>query len=87
MHETQAQTIRRLVRQTFQGLGSRSTAPLRETLLIRDGNYCGHRFELGALQAVWFIEENQLKFYGPGGSIIQAVRPFGSQDEGLYKAA
>jgi hypothetical protein len=50
---------------------------LREKILIRDGNYCGHRFMHGGVQAVWFIEENQIKIYGPNGRVqeVMTVQP------------
>ena len=42
----------------------------RETMLIRNGNYCGHRYRLGDFEAVWFIEEDELKFSSSGGGVI-----------------
>ena len=87
MYETRAQTIRRLIGQTFQELGSPSTDPPRETLLIRNGTYCGHLFRRDDLRAVWFIEENQLKFYGADGCLIRAVQPLIPQGQTHQKAA
>ncbi len=80
-------SIRQLIRETFFKLGSTSTAPPREMLLIRDGNYCGHRFQCDELQAVWFFEENQLKFYGADGTVVKVVTPFVTQDDQTQRAA
>ncbi|MCG8652422.1 MAG: hypothetical protein MI861_21455 [Pirellulales bacterium] len=45
--------------------------PIRnESILIRDGFYCGRRFDLGAYRAVWFLEEDQLKIYARGGDLV-----------------
>jgi hypothetical protein len=43
-----------------------------ESLLIRDGVYCGHRFRRQQYEAVWFVDENQVKFYGPGRVLLQS---------------
>src|SRR6056297_524232 len=37
--------------------------PLRESVLIRDGFFCGRRMETDAYRAVWFIEEDELKIH------------------------
>jgi hypothetical protein len=76
MSETpEVHTIRELVRQTFCELGSVSNLAPRETLLIRHGRYCGHHFQHDALRAVWFAEENEVKFYGTDGRLIKVLRP------------
>jgi hypothetical protein len=62
--------IRQYIRSALLQLGDPHPAPVIETLLIRDGVYCGHRFCRNDYQAVWFIEENQVKFYGPGGELL-----------------
>ena len=42
---------------------------LSESILIRDGFYCGRRFELGSHRAVWFLEEDVLKIYSRQGEL------------------
>ena len=63
--------IRDLVYSVFIELGA---APAddkpRETMLIRNGNYCGHRYRWGEFEAVWFIEEDELKFSSSSGGVI-----------------
>jgi hypothetical protein len=72
-----ADKVRGLIRETFDRLGAES-GEVRETILIRDGYYCGRRYHLGGLQAIWFIEENQLKFHAPDGSVLE-VRSAGEE--------
>ena len=68
----QAETIRRQVRQIFQQNGAPSDAELCESLLIRDGYFCGRRFEMDGLCAIWFVEEDELKIYGRDGKVLVA---------------
>ncbi len=44
-------------------------------MLIRDGFFCGRRFVSDGLEAVWFIEENEVKFYDRDGKVVQVVHP------------
>jgi hypothetical protein len=45
---------------------------MHEAILIRGGAYCGRRFECNGGSAVWFIEENQIKYYGATGELLHA---------------
>jgi len=65
------EAIRNLVSQTFEQLGIDGEP--RETILIRDGNYCGRRFETDSAAAVWFVEEGEIKFYGTDGAVIRVI--------------
>jgi hypothetical protein len=67
----QTEQVRCLVRSLFVELGAGATEPARETILIRDGHYCGRRFELDGLAAVWFAEEGQVKMYGRDGRVMK----------------
>lgn len=69
------ENIRRLIRETFQGLGASDQAKEEESLLIRSGAYCGHRIVKDGFRAIWFIEEDQIKFFGRDGSLLQALYP------------
>ena len=63
------QRVRRMVHDAFRRFGHADTE-IDETILIRDGNYCGRRFDGGDLRAVWFVEERELKVYGAEGAVI-----------------
>lgn len=41
----------------------RETDILRESILIRDEFFCGRRFQTANYNAVWFIEQNELKVF------------------------
>jgi hypothetical protein len=64
MHHTQlVEHIRQLVKDTLTEQGVRQLDELCETILIRDGFYCGRCFTCGEFRAVWFLEENVIKFF------------------------
>jgi hypothetical protein len=57
------EAVRALVRGTFTELGLDPSPQWRETVLIRDGAYCGRRFDVAGGHAIWFVEEQQIKFF------------------------
>jgi hypothetical protein len=75
MKSNRPREIRHLVQQQF-ALFSPTAGPIRhETLLIRDGQYCGHRYQTDGLSAVWFLEEDQVKVYHEDGHVLGVFRP------------
>lgn len=48
--------------------------PFRESILIREGFYCGRRFDAEGWSAVWFLEEDQLKISDASGAVVAAFR-------------
>jgi hypothetical protein len=81
------QSIRLLIRQSFARLGLGGDAEIRETILIRDGEYIGHRFETAEAQAVWLAEEDQIKFCLPDGGVQIVLIPTGFADPQSRAAA
>lgn len=75
LHAEQLEKLRKLVRATIAEYQGEELDGLQETILIRDGHYCGRRFRGNNYQAIWFIEENQLKIYGPDGGIVRVMSP------------
>ncbi len=51
---------------TLAELGLRGEEGVRESILIRGGSYCGRKFESPLGHAIWFLEENQVKFFAEG---------------------
>lgn len=41
-----------------------------DAVLIRDGFYVGRRFQLGKFQAVWFMEEDEVKIHDATGALL-----------------
>ena len=61
--------VRDHVHEVFLQHGVDRDALIEEAILIRDGFYCGRRFQCGSLQAIWFVEEDQLKIYNQQGVV------------------
>ena len=68
-HDRQTQEVRSHVRGVFSQHGVSEDARIEETIMIRDGYFCGRRFHCEEMQAVWFIEEDQLKIYNQEGIV------------------
>ncbi len=75
LHRTMAdtRTVRQSIQESLWALGAARESRWAESLLMREGNYCGHRFNCDGFEAVWFVEENQVKFYSPLGGLIEAL--------------
>jgi hypothetical protein len=72
-HDATTLRVREVISQHFaqQGVGLEELPC--ETILIRDGHYCGRRFKADGHEAIWFVEENELKFFHPDGSLVEVV--------------
>lgn len=82
MHHAQlTEGVRRLVADAFADLGDAPGSELRETILIRNGGYCGRRFETDNAAAIWFVEENQLKVFQADGRLVRVVHPIDIQPQ------
>jgi hypothetical protein len=64
-----ADIVRQTINETLSELGCDVSGGIHEAILIRQGLYCGRRFECDGGTAVWFIEENQIKFYDRSGAL------------------
>ena len=64
--------VRQLVHKKFRELGIQNEVAAQESMLIRDGFFCGRRFRCEELEAVWFFEDNQVKFYDRDGYVLEA---------------
>jgi len=72
-HVDWLERTRRLVSETFVAHGADPNEECYETLLVRNGFYCGRCFSLNDLRAVWFAEENVIKFYGRNGEFLRSL--------------
>jgi len=43
---------------------------VHESILIRQGAYCGRRFDTAGGYAIWFVEEGQIKVFEVGGRMV-----------------
>lgn len=62
-HAHLVERVRQVVKEAFAERGVVSFEELCETILIREGYYCGRCFTCGEYRAVWFLEENIIKFF------------------------
>lgn len=67
------EAIRQLVRRTFSELGTAGEFEVSEHILLREEMYCGRRFQACGLQAIWFIEEDEIKFHAKDGSVAYVM--------------
>jgi hypothetical protein len=66
-------SVRNSVLRTFVELGIDADLPLRETILIRDGHYCGRRFESGDLTALWLLDDRKIDISRADGTVVQTI--------------
>jgi hypothetical protein len=66
-HAEAIERVRHLVTDTFASLGVDQPDQFRESILMHASHYCGRRFEAEGAHAVWFVEENQIKFVAGDG--------------------
>lgn len=78
IHRTRQHVLR-----IFAEMNSQDTS-LCETVLVRDGVYCGHRFTCDEFTAVWFFEENEIKVYDHDRKLLR-VETLGH--DGEYRRA
>jgi hypothetical protein len=73
-HAQALERVREIVRSAFAAQGLTETDEFSESILIRDGYYCGRSFSCSGMRAVWFIEENLLKFFGRNQQLVSSQR-------------
>lgn len=72
-HAELTQHVRRLVAEAFARAGMAQASEFSESILIKGGNYCGRRFVGSGGHAIWFVEENQVKFYTAEGCLTNVI--------------
>ncbi len=72
-HTNQLELIRDVVTNTFAEYDS-SESDFSESVLIREGFYCGRCFNGEQIRAIWFAEENVVKFYAGDGQFLTSHR-------------
>ena len=73
-HTQRISEVRNQVSETFARMQISQPDQFRESLLLRGGSYCGRRFEADGAYAIWFLEEDEVKFYRtiPGPARVDA---------------
>ena len=70
---TPVEKIRIAITEQLVVFGLTRPESLRETILIRDGLYCGRKFQTENHVVVWFIEEDEIKFFNSVGELVKAT--------------
>ena len=69
-HAQLLELVRQRVRAAFKAQAVEDIDDCCETILIRDGFYCGRCFACDNHRAIWFVEESVIKFYGTDGKFL-----------------
>ena len=86
-HAQVVELVRQIVKQAF---AERDVSPLGEcceSILIRDGYYCGRCFTWGDHRAVWFMEENIIKFFSRESGLLFSCAANGADSRSSGVAA
>jgi hypothetical protein len=86
-HAELTESVRRLIGDVFQQLRLSDEEAPRQSLLIRDGNYCGRRFETEGGHALWFFEEDQVKVFGADGRVLRVLERVSTYTTAVKMAA
>jgi hypothetical protein len=67
MNHPNADRVRQLVLESLADYGAADSPLIGETILLRDGFYCGRSFIFDTVRAVWLAEAGQVKFFADDG--------------------
>ena len=68
------QFVRRLVADALLSHCGPHENAVQESIVIRNGVYCGRRFQTAGGYAIWFVEENQVKVFEDGGRLVDVLQ-------------
>jgi hypothetical protein len=71
MPGTPVDRVRQAVASHLGQLSGRQVEALEEAILIRSGLFCGRKFTHHDYQVIWFVEEDQVKFFSPSGDLLR----------------
>lgn len=70
MKITPVERVRHAICGQLTKLCSQPVTSLHETILIRNGLYCGRKFQVSGYEVIWFVEEDEIKVFGPCGNLL-----------------
>ncbi|HBE71769.1 MAG TPA: hypothetical protein DDW52_26800 [Planctomycetaceae bacterium] len=65
-----AEKVRGYAAHTLASFGAKGIEQMHESILIRSGLFCGRKYQCDGYHGVWFIEENEIKFFAPCGDLL-----------------
>lgn len=66
--------VRQNICQWLTDHGYPATEKIAESILIRDGFYCGRRFKIEDCTAVWFTESDQIKIHDAENNLLASFQ-------------
>lgn len=69
---TPVEKIRLAIADQLTSLGAQDSTNTREAILIRNGLFCGRKFQCEGYEVVWFIEEDEIKYFSPCGNLLKS---------------
>ncbi|MCA9126333.1 MAG: hypothetical protein KDB22_04570 [Planctomycetales bacterium] len=70
---TPVEKIRSAVASQLSSFGVKDPGTIHESILIRNGLFCGRKFKCEGYDVVWFLEEDEIKFFGPCGDLLSTL--------------
>lgn len=72
-HANLTEAVRSAVRERLAARLNSSEVTYSETVLLREGNYCGRCFRWGGWAAIWTLESTEIRFYDSQQRLIDSV--------------
>lgn len=69
---TPVERIRQAIAWQLRSLGVQDADSMHESILIHNGLFCGRKFQCEAYEVVWFLEEDEIKFFSPCGDLLRS---------------
>ena len=69
----QPDSLLQMAAATFAELGAADPESIRRTLLLRDRQFVGHRFQCGDLHAIWVLGSSEIEFHDRDGKLLRTV--------------
>ncbi|MEM7476543.1 MAG: hypothetical protein AAF483_16265 [Planctomycetota bacterium] len=71
-NDTPVEKTRQAISYHLSTLGAANADSLHETMLIHNGLFCGRKFQVDDYEVVWFLEEDEIKFFSPVGDLLKS---------------
>lgn len=70
---TPVEKIRMAIAEQLCSFGVQEISTMQEAILIRGGLFCGRKFQCEGYEVVWFLEEDEIKFFSPCGDMLRSA--------------
>ena len=80
-HATLTEAVRTAVRHRLGERMTETDATYSETVLLREGNYCGRCFRWGGWAAIWTLDAGEIRFFDADRRLIESLPAPTDSDE------